>query len=63
MEKEDIIEIANTLSGSRRLVIERFDPTRILDPLACGIEVFSQSELEDMRDSAFPYFGEVFLSS
>lgn len=62
VEKEDILEIANTLSGSRRLVIERFDPTHILDPKVCGSEVFSQSELEDIRDSASPYFGEVILS-
>lgn len=62
VEKEDIIEIANTLSGSRRLVIERFDPSHTLDPVACGSETFSQSELEDIRDSASPYFGEVILS-
>jgi len=63
VEQEDILEIANTLSGSRRLVIEQFDPTRVLDPMVCGSEVFSQSELEDIRDTASPYFGEVFLSS
>jgi len=63
VEQEDILEIANTLSGSRRLVIERFDPTRVLDPMVCGSEVFSRSELEDIRDSASQYFGEVFLSS
>jgi len=62
VEKEDILEIANTLSGSRRLVIERFDPTCILDPNVCGSDVFSLSELEDMRDSASPYFGKVSLS-
>jgi pyruvate formate lyase activating enzyme len=61
--KEDILEIANTLSGSRRLVIERFDPAHTLDPTICGSEMFSQSELEDIRDSASPYFGEVILSN
>jgi pyruvate formate lyase activating enzyme len=63
VEKEDILEIANTLSGSRRLVIERFDPIHTLDPNVCGSKVFSQSELEDIRDSASPYFGEVILSN
>ena len=62
VEKEDILEIANTLSGSRRLVIERFDPAHTLDPTVCGSEAFSLSELEDIRDSASPYFGEVILS-
>jgi pyruvate formate lyase activating enzyme len=63
VEKKDILEIANTLSGSRRLVIERFNPAHILDPEVCGSDVFSPSELEDIRDSASPYFGEVVLSN
>ncbi len=63
VEQEDILEIANTLSGSRRLVIERFDPSHTLDPEICGSDVFSQSELEEIRDSASPYFGEVILSN
>ena len=62
VEKEDVLELANTLSGSRRLVIERFNPTHTLDPKVCGSEVFSESELEDIRDSVSPYFGEVILS-
>jgi hypothetical protein len=61
--KEDILEIANTLSGSRRLVIEQFDPIHVLEPMVCGSDVFSRSELEDIREIASPYFGKVLLSS
>jgi hypothetical protein len=59
---EEIMEIINYLSGSRRLVIERFNPSSILDPSKCGDDVFSDNELRNILDLARPYFGEVTIS-
>lgn len=62
IELEDIMEIVHYLSGSRRLVIERYDPSKVLDPAKCGDETFSDSELKGILEAVRPYFGEVFLS-
>ncbi len=62
IELEDIMEIVHFLSGSRRLVIERFDPSHVLDRSKCGDEVYSESELNQILEAVKPYFGDVFLS-
>ncbi len=62
IELDDVMEIAQYLSGSRRLVIERFDPSSILDPSRCGSDVFSEVELNQILDAVRPYFGEVHLA-
>jgi pyruvate formate lyase activating enzyme len=62
VEQSDVLEIARFLSGSRRLVIERFDPSSVLDPSRCGSDVYSDEELNEISESVRPYFGEVHLS-
>lgn len=62
IELEDIMEIVNYLSGSRRLVIERYDPTTVLDRSRCGEDVFSEIELQQILDAVKPYFGEAHLA-
>ena len=62
VELEDLFEIVTYLSGSRRLVIERFNPEKVLDPSKCGDRVFSDGELKQMLNAVRPYFGEVALT-
>ncbi len=62
IELDDILEIVQYLSGSRRFVIERYDPSSVLDPSRCGSDVFSEIELNQMLDAVRPYFGEVHLA-
>jgi pyruvate formate lyase activating enzyme len=62
VELDDIMEIVSYLSGSRRLVIERFDPSSVLDPSKCGDSGFSDIELKQILDAVTPYFGEVILT-
>jgi len=62
VELNDVLEIAKYLSGSRRLVIERFDPSSVLDPTRCGSDVFSEDELNEILEAVRPYFGEVHLA-
>lgn len=62
VELNDLMEIAYFLSGSRRLVIERFDPSKVLDPEKCGNTAFSEKELYEMLEAVKPYFGEAVLS-
>lgn len=61
IELDEIMEIVYYLSGSRRLVIERYDPSSVLDPSRCGDDVFSEVELNQILDAVRPYFGEVHL--
>lgn len=60
---DEIMEIVNFLSGSRRMVIDRFDPSSVLDPYRCGEEVFSENELIQILETVRPYFGEAVLST
>lgn len=62
IELDDVMEIVYYLSGSRRLVVERFDPSNILDPEICGTDVFSEEELLSIVEAVRPYFGEVVLA-
>ncbi len=62
IELGDVMEIVQFLSGSRRLVIERYDPSNMLDPSKCGRESFSEEALQEIVDAVTPYFGEVYLA-
>ena len=62
IELDDVMEIVQYLSGSRRFVLERFDPSSVLDQTRCGSDVFSEVELNQMLDAVRPYFGEVHLA-
>ena len=58
IETPELMEIANYLVGAPRFVIERFEPSRSMDEAYRGVEPFSDSELEEMRDAVAPYFNE-----
>ncbi|OGD52565.1 anaerobic ribonucleoside-triphosphate reductase activating protein [Candidatus Bathyarchaeota archaeon RBG_13_60_20] len=58
-DHDDMLAIASTLAGSRRMVIRSFKPDEAEE---CGdLEPFSVSELDQYGDLAAPYFGEVLV--
>ena len=60
-DRDDVQAIASTLAGSRRLVIEAFDPVLCSDPEYRRLGSYSRSELKQFMDLAAPYFAEVAL--
>lgn len=54
----DIEEIAQTLIGSKRYVIQQFKPGRTLCPEFADVKPYSASELEGFLERVAPYFGE-----
>ena len=57
----DILEIAKTLSGSKRYVLQGFRPGATLSMEYRGIEPYSEAEMLQFRDMVAPFFGEVKL--
>lgn len=45
---EDIIEIGNTIKGASRYVLQRFVPSKHLDPVCAGHASFTGPEIEDL---------------
>jgi pyruvate formate lyase activating enzyme len=58
-EFEDIESIAQSVAGSRRFIIRRFEQEKTLDPRCIDIEPFSDEELKELREMVAPYFHEV----
>jgi pyruvate formate lyase activating enzyme len=54
----DLEEIAQTLAGSKRYVIQQFEPGRTLRPEFSEVEPYSLTELKVFQDLVAPYFGE-----
>jgi hypothetical protein len=57
---DDMLAIASSLAGSRRMVIRPFVPGDA-EGECQELEPFSASELGQFRDLAAPYFGEVLV--
>ena len=59
LTKEDIIDIAKTIKGSKLYVLQKFIHSKILDPsLAKRAKTFSDAELEAIRSEAEKYVKE-----
>jgi pyruvate formate lyase activating enzyme len=60
-DMNDVQNIASTLAGSRRLVLEAFDAAHCEDQEYRVISPYSKKEMENFRDLAAPYFAEVVI--
>jgi len=58
LDGDDLEEIARTLAGSKRYVLQQFKPGRTLCPEYAEIKPYSAAELKAFRDRVAPYFGE-----
>jgi len=58
LDGEDLEEIAKTLTGSKRFVIQQFRPGRTLCPEYRDVKPYSETELREFRDMMAPYFAE-----
>ena len=58
LDGDDLKEIARTLSGSKRYVLQQFKSGRTLCPEYADAEPYSAAELKAFRDRVAPYFGE-----
>lgn len=57
----DLEEIAKTLIGSKRFIIQQFKPGRTLCPEFGDIRPYSMGELREYRDRVAPYFHQCML--
>lgn len=57
----DLEEIAQTLIGSKRFVIQQFEPGRTICPEFGDVKPYSEGELREFRDKVTPYFHECAL--
>ena len=62
VDAEDLEEIAKTLVGSKRFVIQQFKPDRTLCPEFEEVEPYSERELRQLQGRIAPYFAECKLS-
>lgn len=58
LSKEDVLEIAEFLRGSKRYVLQQFRPVRTLDPAFTRVKPYSREELQGLHDQVSHYFGE-----
>jgi len=58
---EDLKDIVKLLAGSKRFVLQQFKPSETISEDFIDIKPYSASEMEQFRDVASPYFGEVQL--
>lgn len=58
VDGRDLEEIAQTLIGSKRFVIQQHRPGRTLDPEYGDVKPFGMDELRSFRDRISPYFAE-----
>ena len=58
LSKEDVLEIAEFLRGSKRYVLQQFRPVGTLDPAFTRVKPYSREELQGLHDQVSHYFGE-----
>lgn len=61
LDGDDLDEIAQTLAGSKRYVVQQFKPGKTLCPQFADVEPYGEGELMEFRDRVAPYFGECTL--
>jgi len=52
---EDIVEIAKSLAGAHKLVLQNFNPKEVLEPAFKHIKPYTKEELRQMARLASPY--------
>jgi len=58
LDGDDIEEIAQTLTGTKRYVLQQFKPRKTLCPEIAEVEPYSVAKLRAFCDRVRPYFGE-----
>ena len=61
LDGDDLEEIAMTLAGSRRYVLQQFRPGKTLCPDFKDVKPYSEAEMRQFRDRVAPYFAETGL--
>jgi len=61
LDGDDLEEIAMTLAGSKRYVLQQFRPGKTLCPDFKDVKPYSEAEMRQFRDRVAPYFAETGL--
>jgi len=61
LDSDDLEEIAITLAGSKRYVLQQFRPGKTLCPDFKDVKPYSEAEMRQFRDRVAPYFAETGL--
>jgi pyruvate formate lyase activating enzyme len=61
VDEKDLLEIANTLRGSKRYVLQGFKPGSTLSKACAATEPYSVETMKQFRDLVAPYVGEAKL--
>jgi pyruvate formate lyase activating enzyme len=61
LDGDDLEEIAMTLAGSKRYVLQQFRPGKTLCPDFKDVKPYSEAEMRQFRDRVAPYFAETKL--
>jgi pyruvate formate lyase activating enzyme len=61
VDGRDLLEIAGTLAGSKRYVLQGFKPGSTLSKECSLVEPYSDTEMRQFVDLVSPYFAEVIL--
>jgi pyruvate formate lyase activating enzyme len=61
LDGDDLEEIAMTLAGSKRYVLQQFRPGKTLCPDFKDVKPYSEAEMRQFRDRVAPYFAETRL--
>ena len=61
LDGDDLEEIARTLAGSKRYVLQQFRPGKTLCPDFKDVKPYSEAEMRQFRDRVAPYFAETGL--
>lgn len=61
VDERDLLEIANTLRGSKRYVLQGFKPGPTLSKACAATEPYSAETMRQFRDIVAPYVGEAKL--
>ncbi|HID25004.1 MAG TPA: anaerobic ribonucleoside-triphosphate reductase activating protein [Thermoplasmata archaeon] len=56
---EDVVKIAETVSGAKRFVLQQFNPKNTLDPKLREVEPYSSEELENIANRCKPFVSKV----
>ncbi len=61
LDGPDIVEIARTITGGKRYILQTFRPTNCLDRRMLGVEPYSEDELRGFAESARTYVKGCFV--
>ena len=61
LDGDDLEEIAKTLAGSKRYILQQFRPGKTLCPDFRDVKPYSEAEMRHFRDRIAPYFAETGL--